>query len=168
MFSGNFCCIKVWVHAVQRRSNARISSYPVAKPKIFSTSPHPQKSQTTSKSQLQKYLTTVIFLWIDIQNRPEEIGLKKKKKKFCCPEFHVTSGCCIRFWYEMCFSELEFALNYSWTMNSFKKNNCLLITRINAVFFFNWVSIAYQILSFLLVGEELRNIYQLILFNFMF
>lgn len=50
-------------------------------------------------------------------------------------------------------------------MNSFKKNNYLLITRINAVVL-KVNSIAYQILSFLSVGEELKNVYQLILFNF--
>lgn len=75
-FSGNFCCTNVWVHAEQRRSKARTSSYLLAKPRMFS-SPPPQKSQTTSKSQLQKCLTKATFLWINIKNRPQELDLKK-------------------------------------------------------------------------------------------
>lgn len=41
-------------------------------------SPPPQKSQTTSKSQLRKCLTKATFLWINIKNRPQELDLKKK------------------------------------------------------------------------------------------
>lgn len=78
VFSGNFCYTNIWVCAVQRRSNARKNSYLLAKPRISASSPPPQKSQTTSKSQLQNCLTKATFLWINIKNRPQELDLKKQ------------------------------------------------------------------------------------------
>lgn len=122
----------IWVRVAQRRSKARTSSYLLAKPRMFSSSPHSQRSQTTSKSQLQKCLTKATVLWINIKNRPQELDFKKINP--AAPNFLSLLDVVLTFDVKCIFLNWNLSLNYLWTMNSFKKNNCFLI-RINAVVF---------------------------------
>lgn len=127
-----FCNTNIWIHAAQRRSKARTSSYLLAKPRMFSSSPPPQRSQTTSKSQLQKCLTKATVSWINIKNRSQELALKINP---AAPNFLSLLDVVLNFDMKCIFPNSNLSLNYLWTMNSFKKNNCFLITRINAVVF---------------------------------
>lgn len=129
----SYCSTNIWVRAAQRRSKTRTSSYLLAKPRMFSSSPPPQRSQTTSKSQLPKCLTEAILLWINIKNRPQELDLKKINP--AAPNFLSLLDVVLNFDMKCIFLNWNLSLNYLWTMNSFKKNNCFLITRINAVVF---------------------------------
>lgn len=97
---------------------------------VFKLSP-PQRSQTTSKSQLQKCLTNATVLWINIKNRPQELDLKKINP--AAPNFLSLLDVVLNFDMKCIFLNWNLSLNYLWTMNSFKKNNYFLITRINAV-----------------------------------
>ena len=78
IFSGNFCCVSRG--PFQSLTFCHQGLNPCC-PEEVKRKFFPSPQMPSCKSQFQTCLTKVVFLWINIQNRPQEVDLTKKTNK---------------------------------------------------------------------------------------
>lgn len=96
--------------------------------------PLPKRAKPPANHSFKNSLTKATFLWINIKNRPQELDLKKNHNPAAL-NFLSLLDVVLNFDMKCIFLNWNLSLNYLWTMNCFRKNNCLLIARISAVVF---------------------------------